>query len=170
MLEKNIALIGFMGSGKSVAGRLLADALSAEFADSDDEIVNSAGMTIAEIFEKYGEPHFRLLEKQTIARLCARKGIVLATGGGAILDSDNIAALKGSCIVVFLDVPAAEISARLGGDNTRPVLAGNTALENIKEKLQKRVPLYRGAADITVSCGARAPEDICGEIMKLINP
>ena len=168
MLTKNIALIGFMGSGKSTVGRLLAESLGAEFTDGDTEIERVAEMTVSEIFEKCGEPHFRKLETETIKRLSAIPNQIFSPGGGAVLNPENVKVLKEHCVVVYLNVSAEEVAERLADDDTRPLLAGGDKLTKIKERLTARLPIYMAAADIAVVCDGCTPEENCGKVIEML--
>ncbi|MDR3644760.1 MAG: shikimate kinase [Clostridia bacterium] len=164
-MTENIILCGFMGCGKTTVGRVLASLLGMEFADLDSVIESRADMTVSEIFTSFGEEYFRALEAQAAAELSKRSGIVLATGGGAVLDAGNVALFKSGGRIVFIDVPLETISGRLEGDASRPLLPTDRAA--LRRLYDARQPLYRAAADIVVSNAADAPApDVAREIVK----
>ena len=140
--HRNIVLTGFMASGKTVVGKLLADKLGRKFIDSDAKIVEKCKMTIPEIFEKYGEEYFRKVEAQTIAELSLESGAVIATGGGVVLNSDNIEILRKNATIVNLEPEKDVITARLSKDDgTRPLNKGQD-MEQILDRFRKRKPFY----------------------------
>ncbi len=146
---RRIVLTGFMGSGKSTVGPLLADRLAWPFIDVDDAIVAETGMAIAEFFARHGEPAFRAKERETVARLAGEDCAVLALGGGAIEDAQTRELLlnQPGTLLVHLEVTLETARARCGGtEHTRPVLADEV---NLKARYDRRLPLYR-AAHVTV--------------------
>ena len=161
---KNLVLIGFMGTGKTEVGRLLADSLTRRMVDTDRLISEREGMAIREIFAARGEGYFRAVEKQVIAELSAQKGLVLSTGGGVILDADNVATLCSSGFVVWLDANVETLAQRLQGDRTRPLLAEN----DIAELYGKREELYRQASHLRVDTAEKTPLTVAREILGLL--
>ena len=145
-----IALVGPRGSGKSTVGRLLAAALGREFADSDGEIESRDGRPIPAIFAADGEAGFRAIEAGVVAALLDRGPLVLATGGGAILDPETRRRLREAGEVVYLHADAATLHTRTAGDPNRPALTDLPAEEEVAAVLAVREPLYRQAATITV--------------------
>ena len=140
--HRNIVLTGFMASGKSVCGKALAEKLGREFVDSDSAIEEKCGMTISEIFEKYGEEYFRKVEKEVIAELSLKSHAVIATGGGVVLNSDNIAVLRKNATIVNLEPSEDVIKERLSKDDgTRPLNRGQD-IEQILERFKGRKPFY----------------------------
>lgn len=164
MPYRRIVLTGFMGSGKSTVGPLLAARLGWRFVDADDVIVAEAGMPIAEIFARHGEPYFRELERTTIARLAADDGLVLALGGGAI-ETEAVRTLLSSdqgTLLVHLEVLLATTLARCGGtEGTRPVLADQA---NLAKRYERRLPLYR-TARISIAVDDLTPQQVADAIM-----
>lgn len=148
-LKKNIVLIGFMGTGKTVTGKVLARRLKRPFVELDREIVKRAGKSIPQIFADDGEPHFRKLESREARRAARRRGIVVSTGGGIVLKGANVRALRKNGILVYLTASPETIFRRTAGNRGRPLLRENP-FQNIKKLLKFRRPLYRRAADITV--------------------
>lgn len=148
----NIALIGFMGAGKSMAGRLLASRLRLAFADLDREIEKKAGKSVPAIFESEGEAAFRMMESRALKGFLREKdGFVLACGGGIVILPENRDLLKNGCVCVWIDVPPKELSRRLEGSGGRPLLAGGDAARKADELLEARLPLYRECASIIYS-------------------
>ena len=142
MNHRNIVLTGFMASGKSVVGKALAEALGREFVDSDTEIEKKCGMTIPEIFDKFGEEYFRNVEKDVIAELSLKSHSVIATGGGVVLNSDNIAILRKNATIVNLEPEEDVIIKRLSNDDgTRPLNKGQD-IEQILKRFRTRIPFY----------------------------
>lgn len=148
-----IALIGFMGAGKSMAGRILAARLGLAFADLDREIEKAAGRSVPAIFESDGEAGFRLLECRCLRDFVReRDGFVLACGGGIILLPENRDLLKNECVTVWIDVPREELLGRLeASGGGRPLLAGGAAARKAADLLEARLPLYRECAAVTYS-------------------
>lgn len=146
---KSLALIGLMGSGKSAVGRRLAATLKLPFYDADDEIERAAGMSIPEIFESFGEPHFRDGERRVIARLLAGAPHVLATGGGAYMDAATRAALAEAAVTVWLRADLDTLTARCRRRDNRPLLKGVDVRAKLSELMRERYPVY-AEADVTV--------------------
>jgi shikimate kinase len=147
---RNIVLCGFMGSGKTTVGKALAARLGLQFVDMDAYIENKAGTSVSELFQKRGEPYFRQLESRAAKALTSRSGLVIATGGGAVLNKKNVLTFKSGGVIVYLDVPPEVIINRLAGDQTRPLLNQPDRDSALLELYRKRQPLYRAAADIVV--------------------
>lgn len=150
MKKDNVFLVGLMGVGKTTIGRQLARALQMEFLDSDHEIERRTGADIPWIFDIEGEAGFRRREKAVIAELAARRGIVLATGGGAVLDPDNRATLQAHGAVVYLSAGIEQLLRRTSRDRNRPLLQSGDPRQRLEELLAARDPLYREIADIIV--------------------
>lgn len=142
-----------MGAGKTTVGRQLAKRLGRRFVDADHEIVARTGVSIPTIFEIEGESGFRRREAQVIAELAAETGLVVATGGGAVLDPDNRIALSNSGLVVYLCVPPRLLHERTRHDHNRPLLKVADPLARLQELYDQRDPLYRAVADIVVESG-----------------
>ena len=160
-----IALVGFMGSGKSTVGGLLATAVGYRLVDVDDLIVEHAGMSIAEIFRRRGETSFRELESQLLLGLGRRRGLVIATGGGAPMQPPNHEFLRNRCRTFYLEISAAEVRRRLGSDSGRPKLAAT--LEGVEELLAARRPWYETVGD-TVTAEGRTPAQVVATIRTLL--
>lgn len=148
----NICLIGYMGSGKTTVGRLLADVLSYDFEDTDNMIVEREGRPISDIFAKDGEPYFRRLETDLLNDLYNNglNGTVLSTGGGLPVDKKNRPILKKIGKVIYLRARAESLYMRLKEDKGRPLLETDDKLKKIREMLAVRGPIYEETADIII--------------------
>jgi shikimate kinase len=165
---RSVALIGFMGTGKTTVGKRLARRLGYRFVDSDSEIETRAGCSIRSIFLEQGEAAFRSLESETLAALAAQPEQVIATGGGAVLQTDNAALLRTHCLVVWLTASPRVILKRVGNAETRPLLAhASDPLAHIRQLLESRSQLYDAAAHLRVNTTDRKPEAIAEEIARL---
>ncbi|MGH7255685.1 MAG: shikimate kinase [Nitrospirales bacterium] len=152
----NIVLIGYRGTGKSSAGKLLAQRLGLEVVSTDAEIVRRAGLSIPEIVQRHGWDHFRDLESDVCREVAERDGLIIDTGGGAILRPANVACLKktGTCVWLTARVPT--IVRRIGGDTQRPSLTGTRSFtEEVEEILREREPRYQAAADHVIETDDR---------------
>ncbi|MBR3787490.1 MAG: shikimate dehydrogenase [Firmicutes bacterium] len=139
---RNIVLIGMPGCGKSTIGRIISEKTGKEFVDMDDEIVKKAGKPIPEIFEEVGEPGFRDIESQVAAELGKQRGLVIATGGGAILREENVYALKQNGLMIHIKRPLEELAM-----NGRPL---SKDIEALRKMEAVRMPIYEAAADMTI--------------------
>lgn len=146
----NIALVGMPGCGKSTVGRQLARNLGRDFADSDAEIEREIGCSIRDYFDREGEAAFRDVEQAVIDRLTRADGLVLATGGGAVLRPENRDALHGRCTVFYLRSTPEELARRLRNDTQRPLLQGGNPLVKLRTLFRERDPLYRRTAHYVV--------------------
>ncbi|MGA8042773.1 MAG: shikimate kinase [Terracidiphilus sp.] len=161
---RRIILTGFMGSGKSTVGPLVAHRLGWRFLDADDVLEAEAGMTIAEFFARHGEPAFRDREHATIARLAASDALVLALGGGAIErpDTRDLMLNNPGTLLVHLEVTLPTTLARCSGtEATRPVLADQA---NLAARYERRLPLYR-AAHVTIPVDTLTPTQVADAIL-----
>lgn len=159
----NIFLVGPMGAGKSAVGRRLARLLARDFFDSDEVIEARTGADIPFIFEKEGEAGFRKRERAVIDELSARDGVVLATGGGAILAPENRANLAGRGTVIYLHTSVGQQLRRTRG-NKRPLLNQGRRREVLTELMAARDPLYRDVADLVVATDGRSVAGVAAEI------
>jgi shikimate kinase len=157
--QPNLVLIGYRATGKTAVGARLAARLHRPFVDLDEELVREAGRPIADIVAQGGWPEFRRLEKELVARYRQVEGQILATGGGVILDQDNVAALRENGIIIWLTADPATIQARLAQDQprdaNRPSLTGGDTIREVEEVLKSRAPLYQAAAQIIVDTASR---------------
>lgn len=153
--QRSIFLIGPMGSGKTAVGRQLARLLEMPFFDSDQEVEQRTGADIPLIFEREGEAGFRRREREALASLTAQPGIVLATGGGAVLNPETRADLRTRGWVVYLEASVSQQAARAARTRHRPLLHGTDPLVRLAELLHHREPLYREIADLVISTNHR---------------
>lgn len=167
MNRKNMILCGFMGCGKSTVGSLLAKKTGMAFIDLDSYIEKKEKKSISEIFEESGEEYFRMLERKAAEELSQKNGIVLATGGGTLTFSYNVEVLKKNGKIILLDLPVETVSERLKNDTTRPLLNRPDKEQAMKELYEKRLPLYRAAADVIIDAD-QSPMVVCMEIMRSI--
>ncbi len=152
-----------MASGKTTVGRIISMSAGLPFIDTDLLVEREAGRPVKEIFDHEGEPGFRKLERQVIARESRRRGAVLAVGGGAVLDPRNTARLRSSGVIYYLAVSPEEVERRATGDE-RPLLP--SSLEGIRSLLEARRDAYREAADVAIETDAREPGDIAAEVLE----
>lgn len=155
---KNIVLIGFMGTGKTCVGQLVAEELGWPFVDLDLEVEKAIGMSIAEYFSRFGEGAFRDREQEAVVRVSALSRVVVATGGGVVLRQKNIDQLKKTGVLVCLSASEEEIVARTEGDTLRPLLNRPDRLQVIRDLLTERMPQYRQADVLMDTDGKSAPE------------
>ena len=146
----NIILCGFMGCGKTTAGKNLARKSGRHFVDMDKYIEKKAGMTVSQIFSEYGENGFRNMEHNACAELAAQHNLVVAAGGGALTFERNVEIFKGVDTIVLLDVPLDVIKQRLDGDKKRPLLRRKDRDEAMRSLYDERMPKYLAAADVVV--------------------
>ena len=161
----NIFLVGMMGAGKTTVGRQLAKKLGRTFHDSDHEIEARTGVRIAVIFDIEGEPGFRARESQVIDDLSARSDLVLATGGGAVLDPHNRARLAARGTVVYLHACPADLYLRVRHDKNRPLLATADRRAKLEALYAERDPLYREIADLVVDTGSQSAQTLARQVL-----
>lgn len=160
----NIALIGFMGTGKTTVGLFLAQKLGWEFVDTDKLIAEKLGMDIPDIFQNYGEEYFRFQEKNIIESVCQLKRHVIATGGGAILKDENVKQLKDNTFLICLLASPEDILERVKCDNSRPLLEVEDPLKIIMNLLKIREPYYQ-CADLFIDTSDKNMDQIAREIL-----
>ena len=165
---KNVFLIGPMGAGKSAVGRQLARMLHLTFLDSDEEIENRTGVDISFIFEKEGEASFRHRERECIANLTRRKNIVLATGGGAVLDEENRRNLTRNGTIVYLKTTVEHQLERTQHAKNRPLLADGEPRESLERLAAIRSPLYEGLATFSVDTSGCHVRAVTASVCKLL--
>ncbi|MET0027746.1 MAG: shikimate kinase AroK [Candidatus Thiodiazotropha sp.] len=168
MKVHNLFLIGPMGAGKTTVGRHLAEYYHKDFVDSDLEIQRRTGVDIPTIFEFEGESGFRQREHDVIDELSARDGIVLATGGGAVIRDENRKLLSSRGVVIYLHCTAEQQYERTHRDKNRPLLQTEDPLAKLKQLLEERDPLYRQTADLLISTEGRNTQAVVQEIRKQI--
>lgn len=157
---RNIVLGGFMATGKSTVGMMVADGLRWRFVDTDDEIIERTGMTIPEIFEQHGEAGFRRFERAICQSLAARSGYVIATGGGLLIDPANLALMQATGVVICLNAEPQVIAQRLQGGNGRP-LAPNW--ETLYEQRRAAYAAIPHQIDTT----GKTPQQVAQEVIAL---
>ncbi len=157
-----------MGAGKTTVGRILARHFARPFFDSDHEIEARTGVKVPVIFEIEGEAGFRQRESLVIAELTKRRGIVLATGGGAIIDPANRAALKAGGFVVYLHAQASDLWQRTQQDRNRPLLRTSDPETRLQQLYAERDPLYRETAHLIIDTGRQSPHHLAGKLEQQI--
>ena len=162
---QNLFLVGPMGAGKSAVGRQLARMLHLDFVDSDEEIESRTGVDIPFIFEKEGEVGFRKREATVIDDLSQQEGIVLATGGGAIMDPQNRNHLGARGFVIYLHTSVDQQLSRTRKGRDRPLLKNDDPRAVLEALMATREPLYREIADMTVDTNSRKVRDVVNEIL-----
>ena len=167
MTSKNIVLIGFMGTGKTSVGKILAKRLNRPVVDVDLYIEENEKKKIHEIFEKEGESRFRALEKEAIQKICKRQGVVITTGGGAVIDQENFEALKASGCVIGLLAKPQTIFNRVKNSRHRPLLTGRDRLKEIEKLLAERKPFYE-RADFYFDTDGRTASQVADLILKTL--
>jgi len=160
----NIALIGFMGTGKSSVGRSIADLLHFGFLDTDDLIESRAGKSISEIFARDGEPAFRELERRLVEELAQRTRTVISAGGGLPTNAANLASLKTHSLVVCLWASPEKIWERVRNQSHRPLLNGPDPPGKIRDLLAVREPFYR-QADVLINTDARPIKEVAQQVI-----
>ena len=164
---KNIILTGFMGTGKTAVGRQLARKLNIPFIDTDDLIEKEAGRSIAQIFAGHGEDYFRRLESKVIDDVSSKTNMVIATGGGAIVNPKNLEALKKGGIVICLTASIDAILSRIDNGDERPLLAKGDSREVVSGLLKLREPFYE-KADFIIDTTAKSIKEVVNEILKIV--
>ena len=167
--DKNIVLIGMRGSGKTTVGAILAGRLHRELVPMDALVVYEAGLTIPQIVERHGWPRFREIEAEVARRTARLKGIINATGGGVVLNPENVRLLRETGIVFWLKVSLDQILRRIGEDPNRPSLTGRRSRrEDMEATLAEREPLYRAAAHHAVETDGHSQEEVAAEIVRIL--
>jgi shikimate kinase / 3-dehydroquinate synthase len=166
LVRSNIVLIGFMATGKTVVGELVASQLGRPFIDTDTVIERRGGRPVPRIFAEQGEAAFRRLEADVVADVAARSGCVIATGGGVVLSPENMDRLRRSGLIVALHADPQAILARAGGGGDRPLL-GEDPEGNVRRLLEERAPLYR-AADLLIETSSLSVEAVAGRVIAFV--
>jgi len=166
-------LTGFRASGKTRVGKLLAQRLAWDFLDSDEMLTRRLGCSISAAVARHGWAWFREREERLLRELCGRVRLVLATGGGAILHDQAWRGLRRSAITIWLRAREETLLARLAGDRQsgaqRPSLTGRSPVEEIRDVLRERTPLYRQGSDFAVDTDGRSPKEVVDEIIMQVN-
>jgi shikimate kinase len=165
----NIVLIGYRGTGKSVVGEILGSRLEMTCVIMDRKIVETAGMSIPEIVEKFGWSGFRDMESQVVRQLSQCDHLIIDTGGGVIEIPENIKTLKANSTIFWLKASVDTIIARIQADTQRPSLtAGKTFTEEVEEILKQRIPRYKMAAQFEIDTDKLTPEQVADRIMEML--
>jgi shikimate kinase len=167
--QRHVYLIGPMGSGKTAVGRRLATLLGIEFIDSDAEIEKRTGVDIRYIFEKEGEARFRERERDVIADLTALEGVVIATGGGVILDPANRERLAKTGTIVYLETTIETLVRRTKAAKTRPLLMNDDPRAVLERMMLVRRPLYENAADLRIETTGRQVRAVAADIQQRLH-
>jgi shikimate kinase len=163
---KNLALLGFMGSGKSTVGRLVAAELKFQFIDLDRMIEEQEGISISEIFEQRGEASFRDLESKLLQEISKKKDLVLATGGGVVLCQANVDLLNKTSVLIYLHVDVETAVARTKGHSHRPLLMEGDFRSRVEKLLQERQSLYDKIPH-SVETVARSPLEVAHAVIRI---
>ena len=168
----NIVLIGYRGAGKSTVGRLLAARAGKKFVDSDDLIEKQVGISISDIVRSRGWDHFRVLEERAIEEICREDHLIIAPGGGAVLDPANVRSLRKNGFVIWLKAEVEALRRRMIQDPrtlaSRPTLTGKGTLEEFKEVLDARNTYYAQAADAEVDTSNLTLEEVVEQILSIV--
>lgn len=163
-MKENIYLVGFMGTGKTAVGKLLAKQLNLKFVEMDQLIEQEEAKPISEIFKLHGEAYFRAKERQLLEKIAIDQGQVISCGGGLICNQDNADLMKQTGTIICLQTSLEKIYQRIKHDTTRPLLNVADPLEKIKELMFIRQPFYR-QADYTVESENQTPQQVADEIV-----
>jgi shikimate kinase len=171
--ERNLVLIGYRATGKTAVGALLALKLGRPFVDLDEALVAEIGRSIADLVAEKGWPEFRKRENEMVRRYCRNRRQVLATGGGVILDPENVEILRESGVVVWLQADPGTIRERLFQDalkeSQRPSLTGGGTLDVVEEVLKARQPLYAAAAHAVIDTAGQSIEQVVEKVLAAVN-
>lgn len=167
--NKNIILVGPMGSGKTTVGRKLSKRLKKDFYDSDHEIINRTGVSIDHIFEIEGESGFRERETEILKNLCSMKNIIIATGGGVVLKLENRDLMKVSAMVIYLSSSIEQILRRTSKSKTRPLLErSKDRRKTISDIIEAREGFYQDVASVTINTNGKKLTEVIEEIVNNI--
>ena len=165
---KNIFIIGSMGSGKTSIGKILAKNNHLSFLDTDHEIIRSCGYSIPDIFEKFGEEHFRNLETEQLRKMDAIENHVISTGGGIILKDDNKKLMKGLGLIIFLDINISSQIDRVKNRKNRPLLNDKNLKDNLLSLKKTRDPIYKKISNYIIDVSGKERDKVINEIQKII--
>lgn len=168
-LKKTVVMVGMMGAGKTAVGTALARALGVAFRDSDEEIVKAANRSIAEIFERDGEPFFRARETEVLARLLRGKPCILSTGGGAFLSEANRALIHQTGVAVWLRADLDLLWQRVRHKTTRPLLRTANPRETLRTLYEARVPFYSLADVVVDSAADLSVDDMAAKVVAALS-
>ncbi|MBI2036246.1 shikimate kinase AroL [Candidatus Microgenomates bacterium] len=161
----NIVLIGMRGAGKTTVGKMLASHLKKDFIEMDDLVAKKAGMKIAQIVKKHGWEYFRDLETQITQEVSQKDNVIIATGGGVVLRSENVQVLKKHGKLFWLSVGVNSLLKRIGNDANRPSLTGKSPKEDMEETQIQRQKLYEQAADVVIDTEKITAKEVMEEII-----
>lgn len=164
---KNIILTGFMGTGKTSVGKRLAKELNLKFIDTDGLIEKEAGICINEIFAKFGEAYFRRLESKVINEVSSDENMIIATGGGAVINPTNLLVLKKNGTLICLTASIDVILSRVGSGDERPLISEGDKKETISNLLKVREPFYK-KADFIVDTTTKSIKEVVKEVLKIV--
>ena len=165
---KNIFIIGSMGSGKTSIGKMLAQKNCLSFLDTDHEIIRSCGYSIPDIFEKFGEEHFRDLETEQLRKMDTIESHVISTGGGIILRDDNKKLMKDLGIIIFLDINIDSQVDRVKNRKNRPLLSNKNLKDNLLSLKEIRDPIYKKISNYIIDVSGKERDQVINEIQKII--
>ena len=165
---KNIFIIGSMGSGKTSIGKMLAKNNNLSFLDTDHEIIRSCGHSIPDIFEEFGEEHFRGLETEQLRKMNAIENHVISTGGGIILRDDNEKLMKDLGIIIFLDININSQIDRVKNRKNRPLLNNKSLKDNLLSLKKIRDPIYKKISNYIIDVSGKERDQVINEIQKII--
>ena len=165
---KNIFIVGSMGSGKTSIGKMLAKNNNLSFLDTDHEIIRSCGYSIPDIFEKFGEEHFRGLETEQLRKMNAIENHVISTGGGIVLRNDNEKLMKDLGIIIFLDININSQIDRVKNRKNRPLLNNKNLKDNLLSLKKTRDPIYKKISNYIIDVSGKERDQIINEIQKII--
>lgn len=169
MDKQNVVLTGFMGTGKTVTGQMLASRLKLPFIDTDEEVETTTGLNPDKIFQRYGEKRFRSEESLAIARVSQYEGCVIATGGGVVLDPDNMVNLRRKGVIILLEARPEVIARRVSHSDTRPLLSRGSKeqgqlLEHIEALMEQRAPYYEDH-DFKIDTSEAEPAQLVSQML-----
>jgi len=165
----NLVLIGYRGTGKSTVGKILAERLGRELVSTDAEIIRRARLSVPDIVQRFGWDHFRDLESEVCGDLAGKDGLIIDSGGGAILRQQNVDYLKKNGVLIWLTATVRTIADRIGGDTQRPSLTGTKSFtEEVEEVLRERQPKYKAAANHMIETDGRSVTEVAEAILALI--
>jgi shikimate kinase len=166
-MKSNIALIGFMGTGKSASGKVLAEKLGMEYIDLDSLVEEKTGKSIAEIFQSHGEQHFRKLESEAVSEVSSKGHAVISCGGGVVLYPSNIKDLKKTAVIVYLHAEPDVVLDRVKENaDVRPLLKFTNPSRTIAELMKARRPLYEQAADMVIDTSHLDIDEVASKIIE----
>lgn len=167
-MKENLFLIGFMGAGKSTVARKLSEQLGMDLIEMDERIVTEQGMSINDIFARYGESHFRDIESQLVVTIGEEGGKIVSCGGGVVVRPENTENMKAHGRIIYLTATPETIYERVKNGTDRPILNGHMNVEYIAGLMAKRADLYDGAADVKIATDGKSVDEIVAEIMAAI--